>query len=184
MDNSTSLYANKGSQEVHTHTQLKLLVLLSSSLKHWQSMMPYHNEASVVHPGRTGNYSLHTAAMEHSGRGGKTTTVINRALDTTLTTEVLWGYRHEQWSFTTTAALGLKIGTGSVNQFYTVSLDKIHKMPIAAEKDYQIWHFVTAESLSCGQFTNLVSGAVWVPPSSWDWHIGSCCRVQSLICPS
>lgn len=73
----------------HTHTQLKILVLLSSSLKHWQSMMPYHNEASVVHPGRTGvlpNYSSHTAAMEYSGREREVTTLINRMSETTLAT--------------------------------------------------------------------------------------------------
>lgn len=121
-------------------------------------MMPYHNEASVVHPGGTGNYSSHTAAMEHSGREGKTTTVINRALDTTLTTEVLWGYRHEQWSFTTTAALALKIGTGSVNQFYTVSLDKIHKMPIAAERGKRTTKF---DILSPQRVFRAVSSLIW-----------------------
>lgn len=63
-------------------------------------MMPYHNESSAVHPGRTGalastaalsQTTARTAAKEHRGRMGKTTTVIDRALGTALTTEVLWG---------------------------------------------------------------------------------------------
>ena len=68
--------------------------------KLWQSMMPYCNEGSGVRPGCTGGTAqgrdlsqtaAHTLQQRSAvaERGDKTTTVINRALETTLTTEVL-----------------------------------------------------------------------------------------------
>ncbi len=137
--------------------------------------MPYHNEASVVRLGRTGLFAQTTGLSQstahilklrgHSGREGKRTTLIDKALETALTTEVLWGIVMSSNPSTTTAALALKIGTSSLNQFYTVSLQRT---PLAAEMgerppEFDIRH--RRERLM-RPITNLLSWADWVPPLS------------------
>lgn len=78
------------------------------------------------------DYCCHIAVKNHSGSKGIDNYFNRQSVANFSDRRGCVGYCHQQRSFSTTAAISLKIGAGSLNQFYTVRLDEIQWMPSAS----------------------------------------------------